>query len=417
MAEKILKLIQEIDINYCDDIKKNVRETAFYKKFEEEFPLLKQYLAVENITDEFEFRRTLYHTFRVLVLYSNLRQNEPIPLKLSEESISEIRRQISMIDEWNSDVLPLLLLYHDIGRVRDRRNHAREGAFQLKKLDFLGFHSINDDIKHFITQVTKYHLLMGTIYTGERSHHALWSLFLDDQFLQLLKNGHGEKFFQVLTTFTMIDVMGYSYSRIYDHYITYYLKLQGEFLQALKLYPNMNKIKDYLKKMSGEWLEWRLASALRIFQQINTSPKFTKQHYREILMKSYGTFLKENVDERKWTQFLGSLTEIYRAQLPYGLPNLMILANNRFIRSFDEHVEILPRYFSFWINLNESLKVIAEKNDWPCRVVFQGIPHWSKFSRKTFKMFSKDHLQKAFEMARHEIDEENLENLLFLRFQ
>ena len=156
-------------------------------------------------------------------------------------------------------------MYHDIGRYIDNKQHPYHSYHLVSKMKLLDPFELSEVDKLLIQEIIHYHLLIATIYTGESTFYGIYSLFNDSEFNKLLSNEATlDKFIDLLEVFTYIDILGYYYTKIFDHYIKYYEEINSKLKEILSLWPNkdlvLNKAKDY----SHEWLDWRLAGAQQI---------------------------------------------------------------------------------------------------------------------------------------------------------
>ena len=127
--------------------------------------------------------------------------------------------------------------------------------------------------------------------------------------------------------------MGYSYARIYDHYVKYYDEINIKLRFILNLWPNKEKALELALEYSQEWLEWKIAGALRIFQYVETQPYLTEEFYFGKIRESLNDNIANLVNDRGWDAIRKQdLTNTSKIQLKYGLAMLMLLAFKKFFR-------------------------------------------------------------------------------------
>jgi hypothetical protein len=237
-----------------------------------------------------------------------------------------------------------------------------------------------------INKVIQYHLLFATIYTGESTFYGVYSLLNDNEFSRLLTNKETiNKFIDLLEIFTYLDILGYAYARIYDHYVRYYNEINTKLKDIFNLWPNREEALRRAIEYSHDWLDWRIAGALRIFQYVGTESYLTKDFYFERIRESIDTELKEITNSGDWDDikeaFLVNTTKI---QIKYGLAILMLFAFNNFFRGpIKKDQKISNNLIIFWFLLSGKInKESVESKDALWNVHFIGLPNWWKWDRK-----------------------------------
>ncbi|NVM02071.1 MAG: HD domain-containing protein [Candidatus Helarchaeota archaeon] len=414
------KLFSDLSLNWIDDNRNNVLESEICNEFVKLFPKIKDILQVSIKRDKAESERTLRHTFRLLKVYYQLKNDEFKHKSLNSNSIDNIKGLIGKMDQKNLLYLPLILIFHDIGRPFNRKLHTYESAKIVKKWNLLDDYGLNRQEIMLIIKVIEYHLLLGTIYTGESTYYAFNTLFNDEEFVEFLENKEFVKDFMLLSsTFTILDPFGYFYAQIFDHYIEKYSEIQHTISEILLNWPNINLIKKKLRKVCFDRLDWRLACSLRIFQLIGTKPQLTHNFFVEKIKDSVKIFLNKTINEKNWLEFKQTyLSENYLIQLKYALPILMVLASGEFKRIFRPKT-VNTNLIHFWINLNQKIKKENEKSkfkneNW--NVIFEGIPHWSLLKDSFSQFLDKELLKTVIENAEVKLDHVRKENWLLLKF-
>ncbi|MFX0133830.1 MAG: hypothetical protein ACFFDN_09305 [Candidatus Hodarchaeota archaeon] len=414
------KIFTDLPINWVDDNRNKILESEVFNEFIELFPKIKDILQVGISTDKEESERTLRHTFRLLKVYYQLKNDEFIHKSLNSDSMEKIRSLIGKIDQKNLLYLPLILIFHDIGRPFNRKLHTYESAKIVKKWNLLDDYGLTKKEIRLITKVIEYHLLIGTIFTGESTYYALNTLFNDVEFVEFLEDKEFVKNFMLLSsTFTILDPFGYFYAQIFDHYIEKYSEIQHTISEILFNWPDINLIQNKLRKVCLDRLDWRLACSLRIFQLIGTKPQLTYNFFIEKIKKSVEVFLNKTMNENEWLEFKQTyLSDIYLIQLKYALPILMVLASGEFKRIFRPKT-VNTNLIHFWINLNQRIKKENEiskfrNENW--NVIFEGIPHWTRLKNSFSQFLDKDRLKTVIENAEVKLDHDRKENWLLLKF-
>jgi len=300
--------------------------------------------------DRSETLRTLRHIFRSLWVYYAIMNNR-FEVEIKSENLSLLKNTLNKIFQYNSEIFPLLLLFHDIGRPFNKEWHTFESSNIIKQNRLLTKFRLSLEQQLILYGTIKYHLLPGTIYTGESSYYGAISIF-NDKDLQILWQSTGDIsiFFHILNAFTLVDIWGYDYSKIYDHYFRNYDKIR------LNLSDIFNKTKSFkfeersfalfnaLSNLDKNNLKWRISCALRIFQFIETSPDLTIDLY---FSKVDEALAQIGID---WNIFAKSLEDKHTViQFKYGLPLVMLLASGSFKREPINHDDkIDPKLFYFW---------------------------------------------------------------------
>jgi len=310
--------------------------------------------------DRSETLRTVRHIFRSLWVYYAMMNNK-FEVDIKSENLSLLKNTLNKIYQYNSEIFPLLLLFHDIGRPFNKEWHTFESANIIKHNNLLSKFQLSLKQQLILYGAIKYHLLPGTIYTGESSYYGAISVF-NDKDLEILWESTEDIsiFFHILNAFTLVDIWGYDYSKIYDHYFRYYDKIR------LNISEIFNKTKSFkfeernfalfyaLSNLDKNNLKWRVSCALRIFQFIKTSPDLTIDLYYS------------KVDEAlaeigiNWITFAKSLEDKHTViQFKYSLPLVMLLASGSFKREpINNEDKIDPKLFYFWQNCCEKVSFL-----------------------------------------------------------
>ncbi|MFX1259833.1 MAG: hypothetical protein ACFFAN_18435 [Promethearchaeota archaeon] len=300
--------------------------------------------------DKTETYRTLRHIFRSLWVYFGI-INENFKPRIKKKNINSLKRNLEKIFRFNQDFFPLLLLYHDIGRPLNREWHNFESAKIIKQNKSFRNYSLSYIQNLILYGVIKHHLLLGTIFTGESSYYGAVSLFNDENLFDIWSSSENiDVFFRVLMAFTIVDIWGYDYSKIYDHYFLYYDQIRENLTRVfikIKSLDIQERPISLCREFAGidkNFLKWRIACALRIFQFVNTRPYLTREFYFTKIDKSLNSM------GQNWKLFVDSLGANHSAtQFKYSLPIMMVLASGAFKRKpLDFKERIQPEIFKFW---------------------------------------------------------------------
>jgi len=363
--------------------------TQLYIEFISLYPNLKDIFALGNERDPQEFNRTVKHIFRAIKVFLLVQNGNFTYSGFSTNSINQILTKIKKISDCNADLIPIILVYHDIGKFIRKRDHPQQSFNLISEKGLLNPFKLNKKIQDLIEKVIQYHVLFATIYTGESTYYGTYSLIHDDDLVNLmLKPRYLDLFIDCLEVFTYVDILGYSYSQIFDHYIKYYEEINLNLKEILTLLPNIELALERALFYSLSWIEWRIAGALRIFQFITTQPYLTQEFYFDKLKSSMNSISTDVYTVINWDNLVRKdLKQSYRIQIKYGLVFLMILAFGSFRRaSITQNVEISPNLISFWIFLTEEIKKRSQEDTKaPWNVYILGIQNWFSIPAKAFQ--------------------------------
>ncbi|NVM52328.1 MAG: hypothetical protein HWN66_01410 [Candidatus Helarchaeota archaeon] len=421
MLDDLAKLFEKIDLIWCDNPGKEIQKSDNYQNLLVIFPNLKQIHQEVHKTNLFEFNRTMRHIFRSLKIYYLLKQEAFTYQSLSNTSLKKLKGKIEKNSVFKF-YLPIILIYHDIGRFIDRKTHTYQSSNLILKNNLLDCFELSEIEKLLLRKIIEYHLLLATIYTGESTFFGILSLLNDKEFIDLISfedRKYAGLFVDLLEVFTYLDVLGYPYSRIFDHYLKYYEEINKKLKNLLALWPNLDEIISRAKDYSFQWTDWRLANALRVFQFVETTPHLTREFYFNVLKES----IRPECDKRginfNWNSMKNEyLSNIYKLQLKYGLPLLMLLAFGEFKRfQLKEHQTIPPKLLLFWILLaNEIKKRGLDNEEVVWNIYFEKIPFWSEITKRFTEKLEMSKLKSIVNHAIIQFDEKRREYALYLDF-
>ncbi len=414
-------IFSNVSFEWIDDNRTEILKSSVYEKFLELFPKLKIIFQKSISSNKVEFERTIRHTFRLLIIYFQVKMDKFKHKSMNSLTVSKLKKRVEAIDVINANFLTLVLILHDIGRPFNRKLHTYESAKLVEKWNLLEGFGLSEKDKTLIMKVIEYHLLIGTIFTGESTYYALTSLLNDVQLAKYLGDQEFVKNFLLLSsTFTILDPLGYFYAEIFDHYIEKYAEIEKKLAEMLRLWPDIDLIQNKLENECFNRLDWRLACALRIFQNIGTRPQLTYDFYVQKIKNSVEKYLNKKLDENDWNHFKKTaLSKSYLIQLKYALVILMLLASGEFKRIFKPEI-VNTNLIQFWVLLNQRIAIENEKTEFKnhnWNVIFDGLPHWSEFKGKFSKILDMNRNKLIIENAKVSIDKERKENWLILDFK
>lgn len=420
-------LEKTVSLSSIDNPEGSILDSAAYQKFVQVLPRLCRIQDVGLEKNPEELQYTMQHTLRALTVYSQFRNGVFEKFKgfnLSQESIKSIQRLLGECNDHKSSYLSLVLALHDIGRPFDRANHSYESARLVETFNLLEKFNLTEKEHLLVTKVIKYHLLVGSIYSGESTFYYLTSLCQDHEFVLLLEDLRFIKLFAALiTVFTVFDIWGYSYGRIFDHYLRQYTQIKDQLVNLLSLWPNREILARQAHIICQTRLEWRLASAVRIFQFLETSPELTYNFYVQKVKEAAAAYLQQELDDVLWVRFKrDQLSELYKTQLKYGLGLLQRLAsgqNYRYVRKGYVPQRICPDLIRFWVLLDRKIRELNQTSPFPhaiWNIFFNGLPRRYLDAMRLLLELDMTDFEKVLAQATPVYDSIRQENILHLDF-
>ncbi len=419
MIEQLEKIFSPLELSWIDTSSEIVQSEK-YSELLSIFSNLEDLLQEGRIKDKDEFQRTIRHVFRLFKIFFLIKSGKFVHDTLSLESLTTIKEKLLNQHIKNKVIIPIILIYHDIGRLDDKKEHPYQSYQLISKRNMLERYNISDTEQLLIKKIIQYHLLFATIYTGESTFYGISSLLNDSEFNPLLADKENiDRFIDLLEIFTYIDILGYSYARIYNHYVYYYDEINNKLKDILNSWPDKKKALKKAKEYSQEWIEWRTAGALRIFQYVNTEPYLTKEFYFEKIKNSINIDIKGLTDHLEWDIIKENhLVNTSKIQLKYGLAMIMLFALGKFFRGpIREDQQISSNLIAFWVLLSKEITIRSKsENDHLWNVHFTGLPNWWKWDRKFKKELNSENLELIIKTGIHEFDERKKEFNLYLDF-
>ena len=375
------RLYESIDLKFCDSPAIDIINSKQYSSIRQLVPdwdiLIQKGLKV----DKEETLRTIRHIFRSIYIYFSLKKDLVLD-GLNSNFCTFLKSNIKNLYEIHPDLFIYVLLYHDIGRPFNKEWHTFESAKILRETNLFLKSEILQKYRHILLGVIKHHLLLGTIFTGESSYVGAL-LLLKDNILENIWDSEKETdlFFQILLLFTVIDILGYDYSKIFNHYLDYYLKIKENLIKGFNNVRSIKKPDEkeealflIFQKLDEENLNWRIACALRIFQFVTTKPDLTENFYYRKINQGL-----EQIDS-DWQRFKEKLGNSHcLIQYKYALPLMMILASGSFSRTpIDNEFIVRGSLFQFWVVCTAKVKQYISRHDKLClwNIIFQLPRNW-----------------------------------------
>ncbi len=421
MLTILLDLFSQISLKWIDDCK-DITRAEEYQGLLQIFPNLKTFFEEGKGRDSSEFNRTLSHIFRCLKIFSLLKEGSvTFHSTLSPISHEKLKRKIDDLSYKKENLLPLVLIYHDIGRFFDRKNHPNESYLKLSQNNLLSPYRLNETEQIIISKVIQYHLLFAAIYTGESTFYGIHSLLNDEEFQKIrLKEDSTNEFVDLLEVFTYIDVLGYPYANIYDHYLDYYEQINQILKDLLNSHQQKETILNSALQISEDWIEWRISGGLRIFQFIGTKPHLTRDFYFNKLENSIKHVKLDYIKNKDWFELKKEyLIYSCRVQIKYGLGVLILLAFGNFIRKpMEENQDVSPKLLLFWILISKEIKERSKgRENYLWNIFFTGLPHWSEWNKNMIEKLNEKNIKSIIENCTEKLNGAKEEVDLHLNFK
>ena len=417
MLDSLSKLFKNVELSWIDSVADIDSSDEFFGLISI-FPNLERIFQDAREKNRDEIQRTIRHIFRSYKIFFLIKSGGFFHETLSQGSINKIREKVLNQHAQNELIIPILLMYHDIGRYIDNKKHPYHSYQLISSMRLLETFELSNFEKLLISKLIHYHLLIATVYTGESTFYGIYSLLNDPEFIELISKENAiDRFIDLLEVFTFIDILGYYYTKIFDHYIKFYDEISSKLKIILNVWPKKELALKKAKKYSHEWLEWRLAGALRIFQFVETKPHLTKEFYYNKLKDSIKETDNQLLNELNWDSLKDQfLIHSYKIQLRYSLALLMILAFGSFQRmGLKINTRISYKLILFWTLLSKEIDSRSkDKNTSLWNVFLKGMPHWSKIDISLIEKLNDNAIESIINNAKHEFIKDNEEYNLYL---
>ena len=425
MYNRIIEIINSINLSLVDDNSINILDTKIYKRISNINPKFKKIFNYAIKVNEYEFKRTIRHTFRVLLVYLLVLDKKfKLPCKLRDEDLQKLLHLINNINNKNEKILPLIFLIHDLGKPFNQKFHPKESAKIIDENNLLDDFNLNFEEKLIIKKVIEYHLMMGTINNGESSLWALKNLINDPEMWTIINTPSLlNLYLDILVVFAIFDIWGYFYGIVSINSLNQYLELRRIFHQLLLIKDNEKEFKKLLNNLSFNRIEWRISNAIRIFQYFNSGPNFTMIFFLKRIWDAIEKYNGDKINLNNWIEYKKKyFANTVRVQMTYGLPVLMRLAMGSFKKrrwKIDENTIINSDLIEFWIALNEKIEIFLNKKDFlelPINIIFDGLPHWTQYNKRILELLKGKMIRKIIKLSKLELKENKHQYNLILNF-
>ena len=388
-SDKLLTFSRSISLDWLFQNSEQIESTSEFNTLTSLFPPLEEICRKGLEEDPQEFFRTLPHTFQTQAAYNRICVGDFPESGLEKDVIGDVCHLAQSISSFSPLVMPIILWLHDIGRLEDKRRHNEKSAEMIWEFHLLDNKGITEEEAIIIRKVIQYHLLIGTLYTGESSYMSFAPLLMDKEFQTILENKSSiELFFDCLTLFTIIDVWGYHINDISPTMIGNYLEIRDEMREIFAESGDPDKIIQGLMEKSGKHLDWRLMGYMMAFSKIGKKPHLTIDLYAGMINDGFNRYIEREGLSEDWNSFKDKhLDKIDQVQFKYGLGVLIPLTYGGTGKKMHltEDTRVNPNLFHLLVNINNRITKEEETNTgcipgalW--NVVFKGYPPWNRWT-------------------------------------
>ena len=383
---ELLSFSQGISMDWLHHNKESIQSTPEFQRLIELFPPLRGSFQNWEENDQGEFLRTIIHTFQTQAAYNRVCSGSFPESGLDQGVIKKVQDLAVRVSSFSPIILPLIFWLHDIGRSEDKQRHNEKSAEMISSLKLLDNRGLLGEEIILIRKVVQYHLLIGTLYTGESSYLSFYPLIQDEEFRPILQDPLSiTRFLDSLTLFTIIDVWGYHINDISSIMIDNYRDIRKEMESVFSDSNNLEAIKTGLQERSRRHMDWRLMGYMMAFSKIGKRPHLTLDFYMDVILKGFKEYKEKEQLHLDWDEFKDRcLHRIDQVQFKYGLGVLIPLGyggTGRKMHLKDDTL-VSPNLFHLLVCINNRIEV--EEKDPHCiqdsvwNVVFRGYPPWNR---------------------------------------
>lgn len=389
--QALIDFTRQISLDWINQYAREIASTSEYQHLMTFFPPLSELFQEGKEEDPEEFGRTVAHTFHTIAVLNRISTHSFTESGLNQDALQTVYALADSIKASSPLIMPLILWLHDIGKMQDKRHHTEKSAELVSYMGLLDGWGIGQPLVLLITKVIQYHLLVGTLYSGEISYFSFRIILEDPEFIPILQDTKlRELFIDALILFTMIDIWGYPYNSqaISAAMIKNYLNISQELRSVLGGAEDKGETHGRLINIAQQSTDWRLACYLRAFSHLGTKPYLTPEFYQEKLLQGAGRFLGKSISPEAWVAFKKEyLDKFYQIQFKYAL-GLLCLLSFETIENFRQgctaETQVNPNLFNLLTLLTDMLRTQEKTHDLPedvlWEVYFTGTPLWSRKS-------------------------------------
>ncbi len=389
------------------------------------FPPLEETFQKGLTKDPQEFFKTLPHIFQAQAAYNRIYSGDFPESQLDRDAIKAVHDLAHCLASFSPFVMPAILWLHDIGRFEDKRRHNEKSAEMILEFNLLKDRGLTMEEAILIRKVVQYHLLIGTLYTGESSYMSFESLLFDEEFQIIMNDSTSiKRFLDSLTLFTMIDVWGYHINDISPTMIGNYLEIKKEMGEIFTNKGDIKKVAKGLKEKSRKHLDWRLMGYMMAFSKIGKKPHLTLDFYAGMIDDGFKRYIEREGLSIDWDRFKDKyLDKFDQVQFKYGLGVLIPLTYGGTGKKMHlkEDTKVNPNLFHLLANINSRIKKEEETNPqsipgalW--NVIFKGYPLWNQLTDFQERLNEPGLIEEIVNKGSVNVDDEEKVNVLSIDY-
>ena len=143
MNKSLYQLFNNLDLAWIDNSEEIVNSDK-YNTLLSIFPNLENIFQEANYKDNEEFQRTIRHIFRLFKIFYLIQDGQPFHDSLSQESLNIIRKKLLDQNSQHELIIPIILIYHDIGRFIDKKHHPYHSYQIISTMNLLEPYNLSD---------------------------------------------------------------------------------------------------------------------------------------------------------------------------------------------------------------------------------------------------------------------------------
>ena len=268
------------------------------------------------------------------------------------------------------DILQIITVYHDIGKVREKLNHGEHSYDIIQETDILAEYALDEEQSLLIKTIIRHHLLLGAMFTGEWSARKLYVIQKEIE----SSSGNPDLFFNLLVIFSVLDAWAYVDDK----------------KNAIWLFSNYDRI---IQRFKQESIEnhiklnqiWRFCSFLGAWKSVNYLDDQQLRPYEErldIKIKTrYGCGVN-GVREEIWQRFM-ALQNINFQYAIWLLCNCCFASLSKCDRNNVKDIQIDDSLFTLIEDVTSTVDILSSEHMWV--VLFTGYRETREKAKYVFR--------------------------------
>ena len=126
--------------------------------------------------------------FRSIKIFLQLLNNSFSYEGFSKKTSLKISNKLKRIHKLDTTIIPLILIYHDIGNFIRKRDYPQQSYILISGNNLLAPYNLSNNDRLLIEKVIQYHILFATIYTGESTYYGTYSILNDSSLSKLVSD-------------------------------------------------------------------------------------------------------------------------------------------------------------------------------------------------------------------------------------